>query len=225
MKVLVPVRVLENESVAPGLFGLLSTVDVVVLGYYEVPDQTPAEQARLQFEERAQAQLDDLREGFAEAGGAAETRLAFTADAEQTVARVTVEADCDAVVHPGVARDVRRILVPFIGRADVDTVVDFVAALVGDRDVAVSALGLDPDLSRVALRAALDDAGLETADLSVDPAPTGDALATIAAVAVDYDVLVMGEPEPTLSEWVFGELEDRVAREALGPVVVVRARD
>ncbi|GGL47371.1 universal stress protein [Halocalculus aciditolerans] len=224
-KVLVPVKILEGESVTPGLFDLLSTVDVVVLGYYEVPDQTPAEQAKLQFEERAQAKLDELRRGFADAGGDAETRLAFTGEAEQTIARVTVEADCDAIVHPGVAHDADRLLVPFVGRADVGTVVDFVAALVGDRDITVSALGLDEAVSREEIRNALDAAGLDTADLTMQPESTGDAIAAIADLAVDYDLVVMGEPKPTLSEWVFGDLEDRVARESLGPVVVVRARD
>lgn len=225
MKVLVPVRILEGESVTPGLFDLLSTVDVVVLGYYEVPDQTPAEQAKLQFEERAQAKLDELRDGFAAAGGDAETRLAFTAEEEQTVRRVTVEEDCDAIVRPGVAHQVDRLLVPFVGRAQVETVARFVAELVGDRDVTVSALGLDDDVSRAELRRALDDAGLTTADLTMQPDASKDALATIADFSVDYDVVVMGEPKPTLSEWVFGELEDRVARESLGPVVVVRARE
>jgi len=225
MKVLVPVRILEGESVTPGLYDLLSTVDVVVLGYYEVPDQTPAEQAKLQFEERAQAKLDELRERFADAGGDAETRLAFTGEAEQTIQRVTVEEDCAAIVHPGVAHNFERLLVPFVGQANVETVAGFVAELVGDRDITVSALGLDANVSREELRGALDDAGLTTADLTLQPESTGDALATIAEFSVDYDVVVMGEPKPTLSEWVFGELEDRVARESLGPVVVVRARE
>lgn len=225
MRVLVPVRILEGESVTPGLFDLLSTVDVVILGYYEVPDQTPAEQAKLQFEERAQAKLDELREGFAEAGGDAETRLAFTSEAEQTIARVTDEQDCAAVVHPGVAQDVDRLLVPLIGQSDVTTVVEFVAALVGNRDITVSALGLDESVSREEIQDALDGAGLDTAEVTMQPESTGDAIATIADVAVDYDLIVMGEPRPTLSEWVFGELEDRVARESLGPVVVVRARE
>ena len=224
-KVLVPLKILEGESVTPGLFDLLATVDVVVLGYYEVPDQTPAEQAKLQFEERAQAKLDDLRAGFADAGGEAKTRLAFTGKARQTISRVTEEEDCDAIVHPGVAQDADRLLVPFVGKVDVDTVSGFIAALVGNRDITVSALGLDENVSREEIRSALDDAGLETAELTMQPESTSDALATIADVAVDYDLLVMGEPEPTLSEWVFGDLQDRVARESLGPVVVVRARD
>ena len=98
-------------------------------------------------------------------------------------------------------------------------------ALVGERDITVSALGLDEGVSREEIRRALDDAGLDTAELTMQPASTGDALATIADVAVEYDLLVMGEPESSLSEWVFGDLEDRVARESLGPVVVIRARD
>ena len=87
-RVLVPVAVLEGESVSPGLISLLGTVDVTVLGYHVLPEQTPPDQARLQFEERATSALEDISQEFRAAGGATDHRLVFTRDREQTMQRV-----------------------------------------------------------------------------------------------------------------------------------------
>ncbi|PHQ44714.1 universal stress protein UspA, partial [Halorubrum sp. C3] len=92
-RVLVPVAVLEGGSVSPGLISLLGAVDVTVLGYHVLPEQTPPDQARLQFGERATSALEDISQEFAAAGGAADHRLVFTHDREQTIERVTDEVD------------------------------------------------------------------------------------------------------------------------------------
>ncbi|MFC6726667.1 universal stress protein, partial [Halobium palmae] len=95
-RVLVPLAVLEGESVSLGLMNLLGTVDVTVLGYHVLPEQTPPDQARLQYEERANETLADVAEEFRLAGGDADHRLVFTHDRAQTVDRVADEVDARA---------------------------------------------------------------------------------------------------------------------------------
>ena len=137
-RVLVPVAVLEGESVSSGLISLLGAVDVTVLGYHVLPEQTPPDQARLQFEERATAALEAINEDFRAAGGAADHRLVFTHDREQTIERVTDEIDADAFAVPGTTGDVDRILVSLSGDVDVDRILSFVEALVADRAIGVT---------------------------------------------------------------------------------------
>ncbi|SDF18777.1 Nucleotide-binding universal stress protein, UspA family [Halorubrum xinjiangense] len=137
-RVLVPIAVLDGGSVSPGLISLLGAVDVTVLGYHVLPEQTPPDQARLQFEERATSALEDVSQEFAAAGGAADHRLVFTHDREQTIERVTDEVDADAFAVPGTTGDVDRLLVSLSGDVDADRVLSFVEALVGDRDIGVT---------------------------------------------------------------------------------------
>ena len=56
--ILVPIRVLEGESIADGVPELLADAHVVLLGYHVIPDQTAPGQAQMQFEERANVRLD-----------------------------------------------------------------------------------------------------------------------------------------------------------------------
>lgn len=224
-KVLLPLRVLEDESLSAGLVNLLAPTDVLVLGYYRVPDQTPPGAAREQFGDRAQKQLNDVVDALRDAGATAETRMVFTGEVEQTIARTAAEEDVDAVVHPGSAMQVENVLVPLVGQPDLAQVAAFVASLVAERDIDVTTFALDEDLTPEEVTAALADAGMDADHLTAADGPGGGAVDAIAAVAAEYDAIVMGEPQPSLTEWVFGELEDRVATESIGPVFVVRARE
>ena len=221
--VLVPVAVLEGETVPAGLMELLGTVNVTVLGYHVLPDQTPPDQARLQFEERATSALADLATEFRAAGGEAYTRLVFTHDEEKTIDRVAEETNSRAIAISGVTGEIDSLLVTLSGDVAVDRVLGFVEELVGGRDLEVTLLLATRDatdaegLERAADR--LSDAGIAVStELATGRSPF-DAL--IDAVP-GHDAIVMGERAPSLASLLFGDEAERVASESVGPVLVVR---
>ena len=226
-RVLVPVEVLEGKTVSPGLMTLLGTMDVTVLGYHVLPEQTPADQARMQFEDRATEALDDLSEEFGTAGGAADHRLVFTHDREQTIDRVADEVNARAFAISGMTGDVDRVLVPLSGDVATDRILGFVTELIGDRDIAVTLFLASKDEDEDGtLSDRLDSAAerLRTAGITANTqlvagAPPFDAL--IDAVA-GHDVIIMGEKSPSLRSLVFGDEADRIASASVGPVLVVR---
>ncbi len=227
---LVPVEVLEGEGVPAAVIGLLSTLPVVVLGYHVLPEQTPPGQAQLQFEEQAQAKLDDLAAVFREAGGDAETRLVFTHDEEQTLNRVADETGCDAILIPNPATHIERGLVPLRGEVDVARIATFVAAMSGTRDIKVTLFHVtDSEDATTVGDSMLDQAaghlregGLDAAAITEDVIVSETPIQSIATVATDHDAVVMGESAPSLRTFLFGEAAEQVAVHSLGPVVVVR---
>lgn len=228
--VLVPVEVLEGETVPDAVVELLSPLPVVVLGYHVLPEQTAPGQARLQFEEQAQAKLDDLAAAFRERGSDAGTRLVFTHDEEQTLDRVADETGSDAILIPNPAPRAERVLVPLSGEVDADRITAFVAAMVGDRGIEVTlshVAGTDEGIA--AGRSIVEDARERLLDRGV-PSDAVDQNVTvsetpvqaIAEAAADHDAVVMGESEPSLRTFIFGDVSEQVAAHSLGPVVVVR---
>ena len=250
-RVLVPVAVLEGESVSPGLISLLGTVDVTVLGYHVLPEQTPPDQARLQFEERATSALEDISQEFRAAGGATDHRLVFTRDREQTMQRVADEVAANAFAVSGTTGDVDRILVTLSGEVDVDRILSFVEELVGNRAIGVT---LFLAAGETSLAGPGDDATTDADDADdAGAADPGDAGAARLAAAADrlraagidaderlatagspfdalidavpgHDAVVMGERARSFRSFVFGDESDRVAAASVGPVLVVRAR-
>ncbi|WP_436925391.1 universal stress protein [Halosimplex amylolyticum] len=226
-RVLVSLAILEGDTVSPGLIDLLGTVDVTVLGYHVVPEQTPPDQARLQYEDRANEALDDVTEEFAAAGGAAERRLVFTHDRRQSIQRVAEEVAADAFAVTGATGPVERLLVPVIGDVAVDRITAFVTELVGDRDIEVTLFFASDDEGE-AEQTVLDEGAtiLREAGIDVETVhATGAPFDSLVDAAAGHDAVVMGERAPSLKSFLFGDEADRVATETVGPVLVVRRED
>jgi nucleotide-binding universal stress UspA family protein len=221
-RVVVPVAVLESQAVSLGLMNLLGTMDVTVLGYHVLPEQTPPDQARLQYEERANAALTDITEEFREAGGDADYRLVFTTERTKTIDRVSEEVNAGAYAITGATGTVDRILVSLSGDVAADRILAFVTELVGDRDIGVTLLRVAGDEGVTSLEAAqsrLAEAGIES--WVVVPEDTTPLDALLEAIP-DHDAIVMGEQAPSLQSFLFGDVTERVAAESVGPVLVVR---
>lgn len=228
--VLVPVAIFERESIPRALIDLLTPVPVVVLGYHVLPDQTPPGQARLQFEERAQNELDDLVQVFEAAGGTVETRLAFTHDAAQTIERVAIDDRCSAILLVNPAPTVDRVLVALRDDRNVEQVVG-VAAMLANTDievtvyhVAANETGRERGAELVAAAADLLEAEGVSRDSIVAETVVSEApIRTLVSRADDdYDLVIIGETKPTLRERIVGETPRRIADRSLEPVLVVR---
>lgn len=229
-KVLVPVEILEGETLPDAVIDILDTVPVVLLGYHVLPEQTPPGQARIQFEEQAQQNLYALAETFERTGDIPETRLVFTHDEEQTLDRIAAETGCSAYLIPNPAQQIDRLLVPIRGEADVERISAFVSALIGDRGMEVTLLNVTKtgeetttgESMVAAARDHLGGSGMSVDTITTEVRAAESPVEVIAEAAVDHDATVMGESEPSLRSFLFGEIAEQVARRSLGPVFVVR---
>ena len=215
-RVLVPVAVLEGESPSTGLIKLLGSVDVTVLGYHIVPEQTPADQARAQFEERAIVALENIAAEFRAAGGAADYRLVFTQNRQQTIARIAAEVGAGAYALPGSTGQIERLLVSLPPGVDHDRIASFAAALVGDGEIAVTAVLGEGESLDV----------LTAAGVTAERVVSGDdRIGTIADAATGHDAVVVSERSPSLSAFLFGDPANRLNRATVGPLIVLREPD
>ncbi|ELY52978.1 universal stress protein [Natronolimnohabitans innermongolicus] len=229
-RVLVPVDVLGGESVPRTVIDAFASVPVVLLGYREIPDQTAPEQAREQYGERARADLEELRSVFEDAGCDVTSRLAFTHDRLKTFERVVVTDSCDAVLLLNPAPILESVLVAIRGDVNVDYIARLLGTVLDGTDLEVTLLHVASDESRrddgtellETARDALVDADVD-ADridrrLVVDGSPTD----AILEAAADHDLLVVGESRPSVRRYVFRDRAERLARETVDPVLVIR---
>ncbi|MDT3435936.1 universal stress protein [Haloarcula sp. 1CSR25-25] len=228
--ILVPIRVLEGESVPEGVPKLLAHAHVVLLGYHVIPEQTAPGQARMQFEDRAVERLDMYEEMFEAAGATVERRLVFTHNGQKTIDRMTVEHDCMAVLVPNATGTVENVLVPVRGAIGVDRLARVVARVFGNTDAAVTVYHVaDEDATDEEVQTLLNGMVDRLAEFGMDPSRVEtriehdqDPLDAIADVAESFDTVVMGETDPSLATFVFGMPADQVADRFLGPVFVVQ---
>lgn len=228
--VLVPLRVLDGESLPDGVPELLAGAHVVLLGYHVVPEQTPPGQARLQFEERARARLDEFEESLGAAGATVERRLVFTEDGQQTIDRTVEEHGCLAVLVPSATPPVEDVLVAVRGTVGVDRLARVVAGVFGETDARVTLYHVgDPDETDADAEALLDTVtgrltalGVDDGRVSIRVEREQDPIDAIADATAEFDTVVMGETDPSLATFVFGMPAEQVAERFLGPVLVVQ---
>lgn len=230
LSILVPIRVLEGESVPEGVPELLAHAHVVLLGYHVIPEQTAPGQARMQFEDLATERLDEYEEMFEDAGATVERRLVFTHDGQKTIDRMIAEHDCMAVLVPNATGPVEDVLVPVRGAIGVDRLARVVANVFGDMDADVTLYHVaDEDTTDDDIQTLLGGMADRLAEFGMDPSTIEtridrdqNPLDAIVDVADAFDTVVMGETDPSLSTFVFGMPADQVANRFLGPVFVVQ---
>jgi nucleotide-binding universal stress UspA family protein len=230
LTVLVPVDVSTAEPPALKVIDHLGDVRVVLLGYFPVPDQAEPAMVRDQHGAEAVARLDAVA---ADHGGLAET-LVFTHDREATIDRIADEYDCDAVLTGGTAddppTDVERVLVPLRGDVNLDRILAVVGdLLLAGEETATLFHAVAPDADPTEGELLLDGAVDRLVEYGVDrdrldwrlsegEDPSGD----IVALGAEYDLVVLGETEPSLVDRIIGGLLGDIVDALEPPALIVR---
>lgn len=233
-KLLIDVELPDPDPVPASLVNLTGSLDVVLVGWYAVPEQTNPQQARDQFEGEARAALDTIADAFRTAGATVHPHLVFTGNQLDTIERISAEQQCDAVLIPHPVNQLERILVSLRGVRNAPRIARFVADLVQDGTTDVTLLHVlseeeeREDVQHNVLDAVGQmmteeglDAGLVRMRIEVADNPG----TAIIDAAREYDAVVIGETEPSVADVMFGSVPEQIAHEASIPVMVVRRRD
>ena len=227
--ILVPLELPDPEPLSPVLIEDLASLNVVVLGHYDLPEQTPVRDAREQFGEAAQATLDEIAGAFADAGASVRTRLVFGKDRTAAIRQVATEEECAAELDPAPTEGIGRILVPLPDVAEFDRLPRFIRVLSEDGTQRITLFHVVEGEERRERGEAVVEETRESLIADGFDADSVDTLVVegdghdeeILRVAADYDAVVMYEPESSLGDHVFGTLADRIADETGDPVIVV----
>ncbi|OVE85351.1 universal stress protein [Natronolimnobius baerhuensis] len=229
-RVLVPVDVLEGESVPSTVVDAFASIPVVLLGYREIPDQTAPEQARDQYGDRVRAELEELRTVFEDANCDVATRLAFTHDRLKTFERVTVEESCDAILLLNPAPVLESVLVALRSDVTVAHMARLLRTVLDGTDLEVTLFHVAADedgrnagteLLETA-RTALVDEGVAANRIDSRVVVGGSPTDAILEAANDHDLLVVGESRPSVRRYVFRDRAERLAKRTVDPVLVIR---
>ena len=228
--ILIPFEFPDPEPVSPVLVEDLSSLEVVLLGHYGVPEQTPKESARDEFEDEVIGRLEELAEPFIEAGADVRTRLVFGKDRAAAIDRIAIEEECAAELDPAPTEGIDRILVPLPDVAEFDRLPRFVDVLCEDTTNTITLLHVvegQEDHERgeeivTETREGLLEVGFDPDAVDTRISDTGSHDDEIIRVASEYDAVVMYEAESRLGDRIFGTLPDRIRNGTGDPVIVVR---
>ncbi|WP_380676910.1 universal stress protein [Salinigranum sp. GCM10025319] len=226
LTVLIPIDISADEVPTLGILDLLGPIDVVLLGYFPVPIQAEPALIKDEYEVEANQRLVDIAEGRPDLTEV----LVFTHDRGATVDRVADEYGCDAVLTTGDVERIDRILVPIRGDVNLERIVSVVAGLLAASGATATLFhsvdeDTDPSQGEFLLRGAVDrfvDFGIDESRIDRRLSSGGDPRTEIVDLAREYDVVVLGETEPSLRERVMGDVLSRIVDEIDAPALIVR---
>jgi nucleotide-binding universal stress UspA family protein len=226
LRILIPVDVSEADLPPLDVLDHLGAVEVVLLGYFLVPDQAEPALIRDQYGSEAADRLDAVA---AEHGCSTEV-LVFTHDREATIDRIADEYDCKAVLTAGRTTVVDRVLVPLRGDVNLDRVLAVVADLLlaGDESATLFhsvAEDADPGQGELLLRGAVDrlvEYGVDRDRVDWRLSEGGDPATDIVELGDEYDLVVLGETEPSLRDRIIGDVLSTVVDALDVPALIVR---
>ena len=226
LRILAPIDVSETEQPALSVIDRLGPVEVVLLGYFPVPDQAEPALIREEYGQAATERLDAVAAAHGDPGEV----LVFTHDREATIDRVADEYDCDAVLTAGGTGALDRVLVPLRGDVNVDRILSVVADLLlaGEETATLFhsvAEGTDPSGGELLLMGAVDrlvEYGVDRDRVDWRLAEGGDPRTDIVELGGEYDLVVLGETEPPLRERIIGEVLSGIIDGLEVPALVVR---
>jgi nucleotide-binding universal stress UspA family protein len=231
--ILVPVDVSDDNPPARSLIDLCRSVNVVLLGYYPVPDQVAPAQLRQDHESDATATLEKIADEFRASGTDITDVLVFTHDREDSIDRVANEYDCDAVLTLGGAERIETVLVPVRGDTNLERIVSLLAGVMRMNDAAITFFhsvteDSDPSHGEFLVRGAvdrLDEAGIDRERINWQLSDEDSPHDEIIELAREYDLLVLGETRPSLRERILGTVPSRIVDEVDKPAFIVRDID
>jgi nucleotide-binding universal stress UspA family protein len=229
-KVLIPFELPDPEPLSEVLVEDFSTLDVVVMGHYGVPEQTPRDIAREQFEDEAQDTLNGIAARFAERGTKTKTRLVFGKERGESIDRIAIEEGCAAELDPAPTEGIERILVPLPDVAEFSRLPGFVRVLCEETTNEITLFHVvegEEDRERgeevvERTREGLLEEGFDPKEVDTLIVEGEEHDQEIIRVADGYDAVVMYEAESRRGDRIFGTLPDRIKKRTGDPVVIVR---
>lgn len=228
-RVLVPLELPDADSVPAALAKTITSMEVVLLGHYGLPDQTPPSAARDQFGDEAREELAELAQSLEDVEASVTTRVVFGKARDKTIDRVAVEEECDVILTSGDADEITQVLVPLRGKKNFDRILSFTEELLTATGAAVTLFHRGEESDRIPGEEILSDAtdrltqaGVDADRISQRLSEDNDTTQSIVDLGEEFDVLVLGETEPSLRDQIFGNVPAQVTADTDDPAFVVR---
>ncbi len=223
---LLPLKVLEKESLSPGLVDFLSNNEVVLLGYHILPEQTPVGQARTQFLDKMEKKLDSITSSLNKNDvEVVDKKIVFTHDEEETVDRISEEKDVDGIIIPNPAMEIKNILVVITHEDEVGDLTNLLESIVGRPDYLfdVAVLGEPKGGEEVfdELNKVFIEKNIDLGDFKEKYCKLDELMEEIG----EYDLIVMADVKKKLTDLFKKELPQKIADTSLGPVIITLRRE
>jgi len=233
--VLIPVDISSPVEINLSALEVLAPGRVVILGYWPVSGQVTPAQLRDQYEETAQERVTALTDRLEDGTFTVTSRLVFTLDRDDSIDRAANEYGTAAILTPGntdvTGSTAQRVLILIKPDLNIDRILSVLGHHLSENDLQVTlfhAAEEQAEAMEYMLRGAADhlsDLGVASDRIDWMVETNGSRMNTILSTAPTYDLIVLGETQPSVRERVFGVVQSKLLDQTDRPIMTIRPSD
>lgn len=212
----------DADPLPPVLTEALTTTQVVALGHYKLPEQTPPGAAREQFGSEIREALTKLVRPLESANIPVQTQLVFSSARQKAIDRVARKDDCDAILTMGQVDSLDRLFVALDGGPEFDRLLSFVADLLTATDASVI-LFHTRELTLTNATDQLIERGIDHERIYQQLSGRTDVERRVVEVENECDLLVVGEPDPSSEIQALGTISPEITLDMDNPAFIIRS--
>ncbi len=230
--VLVFVEFPDPEVPTRGFLNNFKYPDAEVVGFYHLDDDGSADEARAAHGDEFTAELEEIAERFERVGVRTEHHLVFEQDRFAARQRIVERENVDAVLLPGAANTLGKVLVASRNLRNADEKVPLLDIIDQDDLISIDLIHIadpdDPDGrvegERILKETAstLVDAGFPAVKIGRTVRTGTDVAFELSQAARGYDLIVLGETERDIGDRIFGPIGEYIVGEQNVPVLILR---
>lgn len=230
--VLVFVEFPDPDVPTKGFLDHFKYPDAEVVGFYHLDDDESAEEARTERGDEFSSELEEIAERFERQGVRADYELVFDHDRVAARQRIVERDGVDAVLLPGAANTLGKVLIASRDLRNADSKVPLLDIVDQDDLLSIDLVHIaDPDdpegeaegeriLEQTA--STLADAGFPELKIDRHVRTGTDVAFELSQAARGYDLVVLGETERDLGDRIFGPVGEYIVDERDVPVLILR---
>ncbi|MBZ9627930.1 APC family permease [Psychroflexus sp. CAK1W] len=111
-RILLPVSIPMEKSIPLAILRGFTDLEILLLGYKELKEQTSPEQFEKDDDGESQKELDKAKKELEDESFDVDTELVFTSDVAQAIDNVILEYDCQALLVVKPIKELNRLLIP-----------------------------------------------------------------------------------------------------------------
>jgi len=221
-KILIPIEVLKEESMPEGIIDLLKDTEVTLLGIHDIPEQTAASQASMQYKERIESILRNIKSRFVESGVKTETRQVFTHNKEKTIERIEEEEDIDATLLLNPMQTHKKILIIYRYKENLKKAGELINQMGLNKSIVGLMLVEPEDTTLDQGVSILMNTGIKQESIKERiKTRREDIVKEIENQSSEYGLIFIGKVGKSIKETILGNISEKIKKATYGPVILL----
>lgn len=228
-RVLLPVSLPQEKPLPLAILKGFTDLEVLLLGYKEIPEQTDPEQFEEEKGEEAERELKNVQEELEAENFKVKTELVFTRDISETTENVIVKYNCHALLEVKPMSELNRLLVPVYDANQISRrFATVIRELATASDLPVTLLFLEiPDDSmgmEAMKRKAFDQlrqVGIKKQQIKTTSREVEDITQAVKDISEEDDLVILVEADSKERESLINKIKNEINEALDCPVLVV----